>query len=278
MATIQEIKTKLLNANALGRTNLSEKGVELPETAATYEIMSKIAEVVGGGGMAPLDNTVTFTVEGETVEIVSVKEGNSVNIPVSIKDSNGFLYKWTLNGERIKFPYTPTESVILEGTPLGSLVPPDINDWQKNTVAQEAYICIDFNGNENTVSYKGVGGYEYIYYPVSFKANRRYVFSITFKTKNLSYSTYSQPHSPFISVSKDLSTDVYATQYRVALVSTVMNSTPDTEYATYSLTYDSFEEFEGYAVFDTGNITDGMNGVLYIKDISLYAADLTSNG
>lgn len=278
MATIQEIKTKLLNVNALGRTNLSGKGVELPQTATTYNIMQAIAKIVSGGGMAPLDNTVTFTVEGETVEIVSVKEGNSVNIPVSIKDSNGFLYKWTLNGERIKFPYTPTESVILEGTPLGSLVPSDINDWQKNTVAQEAYIGIDFNGNENTVSYKGVGGYEYIYYPVSFKANRRYVFSITFKTKNLSYSTYSQPYSPFISVSKDLSTGVNATQYRVALVSTVMNSTPDTEYATYSLTYDSFEEFEGYAVFDTGNITDGMNGVLYIKDISLHAADLTING
>ena len=50
MATIQEIKTKLLNANALGRTNLAEKGVELPETATTYEIMRKIAEIVSGGG------------------------------------------------------------------------------------------------------------------------------------------------------------------------------------------------------------------------------------
>ena len=50
MATIQEIKTKLLNANALGRTNLSEKGVELPGTATTYDIMSKIAEIVSGGG------------------------------------------------------------------------------------------------------------------------------------------------------------------------------------------------------------------------------------
>ena len=48
MATIQEIKTKLLNANALGRTNLSGKGVELPAGATTYEIMSKIAEIGGG--------------------------------------------------------------------------------------------------------------------------------------------------------------------------------------------------------------------------------------
>ena len=49
MATIQQLKTQIENANALGRTNLSEKGVELPETATTYEIMSKIAEISGGG-------------------------------------------------------------------------------------------------------------------------------------------------------------------------------------------------------------------------------------
>ena len=50
MATIQEIKTKLLNANALGRQNLTDKGIEIPESATTYEIMSKISEISGGGG------------------------------------------------------------------------------------------------------------------------------------------------------------------------------------------------------------------------------------
>lgn len=50
MATIQELKTQIENANALGRTNLSEKGVELPETATTYEIMQGIGDVSSGGG------------------------------------------------------------------------------------------------------------------------------------------------------------------------------------------------------------------------------------
>ena len=45
MATVQQLKTQIENANALGRTNLAEKGVELSETATTYEIMSKIADV-----------------------------------------------------------------------------------------------------------------------------------------------------------------------------------------------------------------------------------------
>ena len=77
MATIQEIKTKLLNANKLGRTNLAEKGVELPETATTYEIMSKIAEIVSGGGteytsiVYNADNTITLTDKDGVIHTMS---------------------------------------------------------------------------------------------------------------------------------------------------------------------------------------------------------------
>ena len=56
MATIRELKTQIENANALGRTNLSEKGVTVEETATTYEIMRKISEIVGGGGGASEGN------------------------------------------------------------------------------------------------------------------------------------------------------------------------------------------------------------------------------
>ena len=48
MATIRELKTQIENVNALGRQNLVNKGVEIPEIATTYEIMSKIAEISGG--------------------------------------------------------------------------------------------------------------------------------------------------------------------------------------------------------------------------------------
>ena len=48
MATIQDLKTQIENANALGRTNLAAKGVELPETATTYEIMQGIGDVSSG--------------------------------------------------------------------------------------------------------------------------------------------------------------------------------------------------------------------------------------
>ena len=45
MASIKDIKTQIENANALGRANLTEKGVEIAENATTYEIMQSIAGI-----------------------------------------------------------------------------------------------------------------------------------------------------------------------------------------------------------------------------------------
>lgn len=67
MATIKEVKTQIQNANALGIANLTEKGVDISADATTYDIMTAIAEVVGGGGIEYTDitynedNTITLT-------------------------------------------------------------------------------------------------------------------------------------------------------------------------------------------------------------------------
>ena len=185
MATIKEVKTQIQNANALGRQNLTEKGVEVEATATTYDIMTAIAEISGGGGVTytnivynedntitltdkdgvehtmsctyeddkligvtydgkaveliydgdvlvkvgktavdfsnaqssgiqPLDHTVKFTVDGEPYEVVSVKDGNSVYAPSGTPVSDeGNFGGWSLNGELVEFPYTPTEDVEL---------------------------------------------------------------------------------------------------------------------------------------------------------------------
>lgn len=61
-------------------------------------------------GIEPLDHTVTFTVEGEPYEVVSVNDGNSVNAPSGTPTSEeGDFGKWSLNGERVSFPFIPTE-------------------------------------------------------------------------------------------------------------------------------------------------------------------------
>ena len=89
MASVQQLKTQIENVNALGRTNLSEKGVELPETATTYEIMSKIAEIVSGSGteytsiVYNTDNTITLTDTDGVVHTMSCTYENSKLIGVT---------------------------------------------------------------------------------------------------------------------------------------------------------------------------------------------------
>jgi phosphosulfolactate synthase (CoM biosynthesis protein A) len=46
---IAELKAKIKNANALGIANLTEKGVEVSESATTHEIMQSIIEIISGG-------------------------------------------------------------------------------------------------------------------------------------------------------------------------------------------------------------------------------------
>ena len=65
-----------------------------------------------------LDHTVTFTVDGEPYEIVSVKNGNSVNAPQTIPTKNGSVFGGWLNAdsEIIIFPCVPTTEVVLNAT------------------------------------------------------------------------------------------------------------------------------------------------------------------
>ena len=80
MATIQQLKTQIENANALGRMNLSEKGVTVEETATTYDIMSKIAEISGGaseGNYKEVFNTLySASLINSTVDRIDFYIGN----------------------------------------------------------------------------------------------------------------------------------------------------------------------------------------------------------
>ena len=120
MATIRELKTQIENTNALGRTNLSKKGVELPETATTYEIMSKIAEISGGGGVEipakeEQEKTITITENGTTEILPDTNKTLSkvtvvTNVPIGVSENyaevfNGLYSASFINAtmERIDF-------------------------------------------------------------------------------------------------------------------------------------------------------------------------------
>lgn len=77
MATVQQLKTQIENVNALGRTNLAEKGVELSATATTYEIMRGIGDVSSGG--ADVDKEVISAVNVVNSTFKTVKSINLIN-------------------------------------------------------------------------------------------------------------------------------------------------------------------------------------------------------
>ena len=62
---------------------------------------------VEDSGVKLLDNTVTFTVDGEPYEIVSVKSGNSVNAPTVPQIEGKSFSSWNVDGVPIEFPYLP---------------------------------------------------------------------------------------------------------------------------------------------------------------------------
>ena len=77
MASVQDLKTQIENVNALGRTNLAEKGVELSATATTYEIMRGIGDVSSGG--ADVDKEVISAVNTVNSTFKTVKSINLIN-------------------------------------------------------------------------------------------------------------------------------------------------------------------------------------------------------
>ena len=97
MATIRELKTQIENANALGRTNLAVKGVTVEETATTYEIMSKISEISGGGGVEipakeEQEKTITITENGTTEILPDTNKTLSkvtvvTNVPIGVSEN-----------------------------------------------------------------------------------------------------------------------------------------------------------------------------------------------
>ncbi len=100
MATISEIKTKIKKVNALGRKNLTEKGVELPENATTYEIMQGIGYV--SNDSAELENIETLIdergvledTEGTVTEKVEqlIEKVNELEVFMCIRKANGLFH------------------------------------------------------------------------------------------------------------------------------------------------------------------------------------------
>ena len=109
--SINSIISQIQNANALGRSNLSLKGVNLSETATTYEIMQSIADVTGGeveftNIVYNEDNTITLTdKDGTTHTMVCTYDGDR-------------LLSVTYDGEYVSLSYEGDTLVAVGGTDI----------------------------------------------------------------------------------------------------------------------------------------------------------------
>lgn len=112
VVTIEELTALVEGINALGVANLKKKLSDVADEVTTVEIMSMIDSI--SEIPSNLDHTVTFTVDGEPYEVVSVKDGNSVNEPTTPEKEDLMFVGW-LGSENtlLSFPLTPTDNIEL---------------------------------------------------------------------------------------------------------------------------------------------------------------------
>lgn len=76
----------------------------------------------GGTSFGALDNTVTFIVEDELYESVSVKSGNSLYPPAVSPHREGYFFShWSYNDDYMPNPFTPTEDTTITAVMYESL-------------------------------------------------------------------------------------------------------------------------------------------------------------
>lgn len=104
MATIKDVKTQIENANALGVANLNEKGVIIPNTSTTYEIMQSIAKISGGGGDIVIGADCTNIVYNNDDTITLTDKDGTTHTLVCTYES-GKLVGVTYDGRKIDLLY-----------------------------------------------------------------------------------------------------------------------------------------------------------------------------
>lgn len=97
--TFKELKEQIENANALGVANLAEKGIMVNDNATTYEIMDKIADIVGNGG-----------VEYESIvynedDSITLNDKDGIVHTIECEYINGKLTSVKYDGKVVKLTY-----------------------------------------------------------------------------------------------------------------------------------------------------------------------------
>ena len=112
--TIRDAINRLKEANATGKTNLFDKGVDLPaDEPTTTEVVDGIEDIQAGisGGY-----NVLFKNGNSDYYFVSVPQGESIVAPQDATQPDLFFSGWytsQVGGSKIVFPYTPIDDITL---------------------------------------------------------------------------------------------------------------------------------------------------------------------
>ncbi len=128
-------------ANAIREKNGST------DTYKPSDMPQAILDISSATGIAPIDHTVTFLVEEEPYEIISVKNGNQINAPATEPTSeNGVYQGWSVDGEKVEFPYTPISNTEINAVFSAT------RDEITCTTAGEVMFVGDYDNTDRTVT------------------------------------------------------------------------------------------------------------------------------
>ncbi len=137
---------KINNANALGRQNLTDKGVEVSADATTYEIMQSIADIVIGGGGSSISYTDIVYNDDNTITLTDT-DGTEHTMVCEYTD--GKLTSLKFDGKSVALKYEGDVLISVGGVSV------DVSNAQVSGGTEELETLIDESGvldTEGTVS------------------------------------------------------------------------------------------------------------------------------
>lgn len=148
----------------------------------------------------------------------------------------------------------------------------DMNDWDKNAAAKDAFISIiHTEGKENVCKYKGVGGHEVIAYPVLLMEGKTYVFSLEYSSSSNLTGEYDLPYAPYIAFMDNTALNYTSNPYTSgkALSSSIITTEATNGYVLYSCEYESNSRMTAYVGLVLGCTLDGVDVEFSLRNISL---------
>ena len=138
MATVQEVKQQIENANALGVSNLTDKGVEISADATTFDIMTAIAEISGGdSGSGGAEYTNIVYNDDNTITLTDTE---GIEHTIECEYADGKLVSVNYNGTSVALEYDGDMLVSIDGVAI------DMSNMPSSGGTEELEELIDNSG------------------------------------------------------------------------------------------------------------------------------------